>query len=216
MKDGKSCIRYSSSDSEEDITMQNFPRVCTLLTGSVWKLVDWVNKLIRSTHCLEYCRVYESQHMNYIHEAEQRLKEIHALPGPIFTVGLSMGGATALALAATHPNEIAKTAVFAPLFKVIAWYSLWMRLLSWSILTFIQAGHPEWTGYRLNHLYLATQDSNLTCCAPLDRASHYELFWIEHSKWRIGRQFISPCEPWGGSATCRWTWTDVWILERSK
>lgn len=58
--------------------------------------------------------------MNYIHEAEKRLKEIHALPGPIFTVGLSMGGATALALAATHPDKIAKTAVFAPLFKVIA------------------------------------------------------------------------------------------------
>lgn len=174
--------------------MQNFPRVCTLLTGSVWKLVDWVNKFIRSTHCLEYCRVYESQHMNYIHEAEQRLKEIHALPGPIFTVGLSMGGATALALAATHPNEIAKTAVFAPLFKVIAWYSLWLNFLSWSILTFIQAGHPEWAGYRLNHLYLPSQGSNLT-------AVH---LWIERPLWAVLNGALK-VENWSSVHFTMWT-----------
>ena len=168
MKDGKSRIRYSNSDIsiEEDISMQNFLRVCTLLTGSVLKLVDWFIKCIRTTHCLEYCRVYESQHMNYIHEAEQRLKEIHALPGPIFTVGLSMGGATALALAATHPDEVAKTAVCAPLFKVIAWYSLWMRLLSWSILTFVQAGHQEWTGYRFESFVFCNTRFKPDCCAP--------------------------------------------------
>ena len=56
--------------------------------------------------------------MEYLHEAEQRLKEVDSLPGPVFTVGISMGGATALALAAIHPDKIARTAVFAPLLKV--------------------------------------------------------------------------------------------------
>lgn len=64
-------------------------------------------------------RYYESEHMKYFHEAEQRLKEVEALPGPLFTVGLSMGGATALSLAATHSDKVAKTAVFAPLLKVV-------------------------------------------------------------------------------------------------
>lgn len=43
---------------------------------------------------------------------------MEALPGPLFTVGLSMGGATALSLAATHSDKVSKTAVFAPLLKV--------------------------------------------------------------------------------------------------
>jgi len=57
--------------------------------------------------------------MKYLHEAEQRLYEVEALPGPLFTVGLSMGGATALSLAAKHSDKVAKTAVFAPLLKVV-------------------------------------------------------------------------------------------------
>jgi alpha-beta hydrolase superfamily lysophospholipase len=64
-------------------------------------------------------RYYESEHMRYLHEAEHRMGEVAALPGPLFTVGLSMGGAIALSLAALHPDKIAKTAVFAPLLKVV-------------------------------------------------------------------------------------------------
>jgi pimeloyl-ACP methyl ester carboxylesterase len=67
---------------------------------------------------LPFCRWFESQDLDYLREAEARLKEVHALPGPIFTVGLSMGGAVSLALAAAHPDKIAKTAVFSPLLKV--------------------------------------------------------------------------------------------------
>ncbi|CAK9203295.1 unnamed protein product [Sphagnum troendelagicum] len=61
---------------------------------------------------------FESQHFDYLHEAEARLQEVHGLPGPVFTVGLSMGGAVSLALAALHPDKIAKTAIFSPLLKV--------------------------------------------------------------------------------------------------
>lgn len=80
---------------------------------------------VQSTHCklgvllvvVPTSRYYESEHLKYLHEAEERMREVAALPGPLFTVGLSMGGATALSLAATHPDKIAKTAVFAPLLK---------------------------------------------------------------------------------------------------
>lgn len=64
-------------------------------------------------------RFYKSNHIDYFHEAEQRLKEVESLPGPLMTVGLSMGGAAALSIAATHPDKVARTAVFAPLLKVI-------------------------------------------------------------------------------------------------
>lgn len=67
----------------------------------------------------KFYKYYESEHLKYLHEAELRLKEVEALPGPLFTVGLSMGGATALSLAATHSDKVSKTAVFAPLLKII-------------------------------------------------------------------------------------------------
>lgn len=67
----------------------------------------------------KFYKYYESEHLKYLHEAEQRLKEVEALPGPLFTVGLSMGGATALSLAALHSDKVARTAVFAPLLKII-------------------------------------------------------------------------------------------------
>jgi pimeloyl-ACP methyl ester carboxylesterase len=56
--------------------------------------------------------------MEYLTDAEARLAELDAMPGPIFTVGLSVGGAVALALAAKHPQRIAKVVAFAPLLEV--------------------------------------------------------------------------------------------------
>jgi pimeloyl-ACP methyl ester carboxylesterase len=79
---------------------------------------------------LPFCRWFESQDLDYLREAEARLKEVHALPGPIFTVGLSMGGAVSLALAAAHPDKIAKTAVFSPLLKVL-FYTYSMVVSAW-------------------------------------------------------------------------------------
>ncbi|KAG0557466.1 hypothetical protein KC19_11G132800 [Ceratodon purpureus] len=66
-----------------------------------------------------FSEYYESEHLRYLHEAEQRMQEVAPLPGPLFTVGMSMGGATAIALAAIHPDKVARTAVFAPFFKSI-------------------------------------------------------------------------------------------------
>lgn len=63
---------------------------------------------------------YISSHLNYLSDATARLAEIDSLPGPIYTVGLSVGGAVALALAATRPDRIRRTVAYAPLLKIYA------------------------------------------------------------------------------------------------
>ncbi|KAJ7514029.1 hypothetical protein O6H91_23G023100 [Diphasiastrum complanatum] len=64
-----------------------------------------------------FLRFYDSSHMQFLYEAEARLQEIESLPGPAFTVGLSVGGAVALGLAAAHPEKIAKVAAYSPFLK---------------------------------------------------------------------------------------------------
>jgi alpha-beta hydrolase superfamily lysophospholipase len=58
-----------------------------------------------------------SNHMNYLSDARDRLAELDALPGDIYAVGLSVGGAVALGLAAER-NRIQKTVVYAPLLEI--------------------------------------------------------------------------------------------------
>lgn len=60
-----------------------------------------------------------SSHLNYLTEAQARLAELDALPGPIYTVGLSVGGAVALGLAGARPDRIQRVVAYAPLLKVI-------------------------------------------------------------------------------------------------
>ncbi|MDJ0704347.1 MAG: alpha/beta hydrolase [Leptolyngbyaceae cyanobacterium MO_188.B28] len=66
----------------------------------------------------DFDRYFLSSHMNYLHDAQQRLSELDAMPGPIYTVGLSVGGAVALALAAARPDRIQKVVAYAPLLEV--------------------------------------------------------------------------------------------------
>lgn len=61
---------------------------------------------------------YSSSHLNYLLDAKARLAEIDSLPGPVYTVGLSVGGATALGLAAARPDRVKRTVAYAPLLKV--------------------------------------------------------------------------------------------------
>ena len=63
-------------------------------------------------------RYFDSSHMDFLTDAQARLAELEAMPGPIFTVGLSVGGATALALAAARPDRIKQVVAYAPLLKV--------------------------------------------------------------------------------------------------
>ena len=66
----------------------------------------------------DFNRYFISSHMNYLHDAQERLAELEAMPGPIYTVGLSVGGAVALALAASRPDRIKKVVAYAPLLEV--------------------------------------------------------------------------------------------------
>ncbi|HEY9902923.1 MAG TPA: alpha/beta fold hydrolase [Candidatus Sericytochromatia bacterium] len=63
-------------------------------------------------------RYFDSTHMDYLTDARSRLAELEAMPGPIYTVGLSVGGAVALALAADQPNRIKRVVSYAPLLKI--------------------------------------------------------------------------------------------------
>lgn len=66
----------------------------------------------------DFDRYFVSSHLAYLSDAQARLAELEALPGPVYTVGLSVGGAVALALGAKNPQRIAKVVAFAPLLEV--------------------------------------------------------------------------------------------------
>jgi pimeloyl-ACP methyl ester carboxylesterase len=81
------------------------------------RLLDIVAAIERDNHP-DFDRYFVSSHLAYLSDAQARLNELEAMPGPIYAVGLSVGGAVALALGAKHPSRVAKVVAFAPLLKV--------------------------------------------------------------------------------------------------
>ncbi|MBW4515887.1 MAG: lysophospholipase [Timaviella obliquedivisa GSE-PSE-MK23-08B] len=63
-------------------------------------------------------KYFVSSHMNYLSDARDRLQELDAMPGDIYTLGLSVGGAVALGLAADRPDRIKKAIAYAPLLEI--------------------------------------------------------------------------------------------------
>lgn len=63
-------------------------------------------------------KYFISDHMDYLSDARDRLQELDAMPGDIYTLGLSVGGAVALGLAADRPDRIKKTVAYAPLLEI--------------------------------------------------------------------------------------------------
>jgi pimeloyl-ACP methyl ester carboxylesterase len=63
-------------------------------------------------------KYFISDHMRYLSDARDRLAELDAMPGEIYTVGLSVGGAVALGLAAERPDRIEKVVAYAPLLEI--------------------------------------------------------------------------------------------------
>ncbi len=61
---------------------------------------------------------FVSSDMNYLTDARDRIRELDAMPGPIYTLGLSVGGAVALGLAADQPERVKKVVAYAPLLEV--------------------------------------------------------------------------------------------------
>ncbi|MEQ8537149.1 MAG: alpha/beta hydrolase [Coleofasciculus sp. D1-CHI-01] len=66
----------------------------------------------------DFDRYFTSSDMKYLTDAQERLAELEAMPGPVYTVGLSVGGAVALGLAASRPDRIKKVVAYAPLLEV--------------------------------------------------------------------------------------------------
>ena len=81
------------------------------------RLLDIIAAIERSQDP-DFDRYFVSSHLDYLKDAKERLAELASLPGPIYTLGLSVGGATALALAAAHPERIKGVVAYAPLLEV--------------------------------------------------------------------------------------------------
>lgn len=81
------------------------------------RLIDIV-KSIETPNDPDFDRYFTSSHREYLTQAQARLAELEALPGPVYTVGLSVGGAVALGLAATRPDRVQRVVAYAPLLKV--------------------------------------------------------------------------------------------------
>lgn len=66
----------------------------------------------------DFDRYFISSHTDYLTDARSRLTELDSMPGPIYTVGLSVGGAVALAIAADQPSRVQKVVAYAPFLEV--------------------------------------------------------------------------------------------------
>lgn len=107
---------YKRPDS---FTESRFTRRAALLARLLLiepRLLD-MKRAIERPHDPDFDRYFESNHMDYLGDAQARLAELEAMPGPIYTVGLSVGGAVALGLAAAAPNRIKKVVAYAPLLE---------------------------------------------------------------------------------------------------
>lgn len=81
------------------------------------RLVDII-KAIEEEDNPNFDKYFISSDMKYLSEAHDRIAELDALPGPIYTLGLSVGGAVALALAAERPDRVKRAVACAPLLKI--------------------------------------------------------------------------------------------------
>lgn len=59
-----------------------------------------------------------SSAMNYLTDARDRIRELDAMPGDIYTLGLSVGGSVALGLATDQPERVKKVVAYAPLLEI--------------------------------------------------------------------------------------------------
>jgi pimeloyl-ACP methyl ester carboxylesterase len=81
------------------------------------RLLDII-QAIESPNDPDFEKYFISSHMEFLYHAEARLDELEPMPGPVYTLGLSVGGTVALGLAAARPERIEKVVAYAPLLKV--------------------------------------------------------------------------------------------------
>lgn len=81
------------------------------------RLLDII-KAVETSDDPDFDRYFTSSHLRYLTEAQARLTELDAMPGAIYTVGLSVGGAVALGLAGARPDRVQSVVAYAPLLKI--------------------------------------------------------------------------------------------------
>ncbi|SRR5579883_1488930 len=81
------------------------------------RLLDIV-QAIETPNDPDFDTYFISSHLDYLTNGKARLAEIDSIPGPVYTVGLSVGGAVALSLAAANPDRVQKAVTYAPLLRV--------------------------------------------------------------------------------------------------
>lgn len=81
------------------------------------RLIDIIPAIERDND-RDFQRYFISNHMDYLTDARQRLAELDEIPGPIYVIGLSVGAAIALGIAADQPKRVSKVVAYAPLLKL--------------------------------------------------------------------------------------------------
>ncbi|HIK13852.1 MAG TPA: alpha/beta fold hydrolase [Leptolyngbyaceae cyanobacterium M33_DOE_097] len=81
------------------------------------RLLDII-KAIQTPDDPKFDTYFDSTHREFLTHAEARLNELAALPGDVYTVGLSVGGAVAIGLAAARPDRVKKVVAYAPLLQI--------------------------------------------------------------------------------------------------
>ncbi|MBM0742787.1 alpha/beta hydrolase [Phormidium sp. CLA17] len=81
------------------------------------RLLDIV-KAVETPDNPDFDRYFISSHLDYLSDAQARLADLDAMPGGVYTVGLSVGGSVALGLAAARPDRIKQVVAYAPLIHI--------------------------------------------------------------------------------------------------
>ncbi len=81
------------------------------------EIADFAAAIAQPNHP-DFDKYFISSHSAFLKDAQQRLEELSSLSGPIYTVGLSVGGAVALGLAGSAGDRIERVAAYAPLLKI--------------------------------------------------------------------------------------------------
>lgn len=109
-------LENNSSDFKRPNKLQQVALLARLMLLEP-NLADIVQSISRPDDP-DFDRYYISSHLRYLTEAQARLAELDAMPGPVYTVGLSVGGAVALGLAAARPDRVRRVVAYAPLLKI--------------------------------------------------------------------------------------------------
>ena len=112
---------FTNLASNPDVAAQPNPLQQAALVSRLVNIEPRLLDIVKSIETYDdpdFDEYFTSSHLEYLTHAEARLADIASIPGAVYTVGLSVGGAVALALAAANPDRVQKSVVYAPLLRV--------------------------------------------------------------------------------------------------